>query len=248
MNPFGIGSDDFGVNLYLAAKTDLPTTRETVLHFFEAVQKQYPTMTEFEKREGPEYALEEDRDAGSYRWLTLDSRRVCSGFLNPPDVADADQQNERVLEMAPYHLGLGGIDCDLMDVLYYFDFAYAGNHDEVVAEALAAGGAFEPLVKLPAGRVLHFQPTMTLGLDEGLQLQARLSVETRTTAYQVRAGNYSDAPISVYFTVRQFWGKQTFKTFGDSYRNQRRLLDELVSDLVVPNVLQPLAKAIGAKQ
>ena len=93
MNPFGLSCDDFGVNLYLAAKTDLPTSRETVLHFFEAMQKQYPSMTEFEKRDGPEFALEEDREAGSYRWLTLDSRRVCSGFLNPPDVTDADLRN-----------------------------------------------------------------------------------------------------------------------------------------------------------
>lgn len=248
MHPFGPISDDFGVSAYLSSKVDLPHNRESVLHFFEAIQKQYPRMTDFEKRDGGEHVLEEDRDAGSYRWVSLDGRRLCSGFVNPPAIEDADQQNERLLEMAPYHLGLSGLDAESLDVLYYFDLSYAGNHDEVVAEALASNGPLEGLSTLPAGRVLHYQPTMLMALDDSCQLQARLSVETRTTAYQVRTGSFADAPISVYFTVRQFWGKQPFKTFGDSYHNQRRILDELVTEYVIPNVVQPLAKTIGAKQ
>ena len=73
-------------------------------------------------------------------------------------------------------------------------------------------------------------------------------VETRTNAYPVRTGNFPESPISVYFTVRQFWGKTPFKSFVESYQNQRRVLDELVSSYVVPNVITPLAKAIAAKQ
>ena len=86
-----------------------------------------------------------------------------------------------------------------------------------------------------------------MALDDACQLQARLSVKTRTNAYQVRTGQFPESPISVYFTVRQFWGKQPFKTFADSYHNQRRVLDELVSTYVVPQVIQPLAKAISMK-
>ena len=66
--------------------------------------------------------------------------------------------------------------------------------------------------------------------------------------YQVRTGQFNEAPISVYFTVRQFWGKQPFKTFAESYQNQRRVLDELVTQYVIPNVITPLQKVIGAKQ
>jgi hypothetical protein len=75
-----------------------------------------------------------------------------------------------------------------------------------------------------------------------------LSIETRTNAYQVRTSSFSESPISVYFTVRQFWGKTPFKSFVESYQNQRRVLDELIDSYVVPNVIGPLAKAISAKQ
>jgi hypothetical protein len=248
MNSYGSLCDDFGVSTYVHGKLEMPTGRETVLHFFEAVQKTFPKMTEFEKRDGGEYMLEEDRDAGSYRWASLDAKRLCSGFVNPPTLEDADGHNERILEMAPYHLDLHAMQTESMDVLYYFDFTYQGNHDEVVAEALVAGSALEGLSQIPAGRVLHFQPTLMMALDDGCQLQARLSVETRTNAYQVRTGNYPESPISVYFTVRQFWGKTPFKSFVESYQNQRRVLDELVVSYVVPNVINPLAKAIAAKQ
>jgi hypothetical protein len=136
---------------------------------------------------------------------------------------------------------------DSMDVLYYFDFLYQGNHDEVVAEALATGTPLEGLTQMPAARVLHYQPTLMMSLDDACQLQCRLTVETRTTAYQVRTGNFTESPISVYFTVRQFWGKQPFKTYAESYHNQRRILDELVNQFVIPNVINPLAKTISAK-
>jgi hypothetical protein len=240
--------DDFGVSCYLLGKVDMPTGRETVLHFFESVRKVFPSMTDFEKRDSGEYCLEEERDAGNYRWAALDSRRLTMGYVNPPALEDADEHCERILDMAAAHLDLGGLQTEALDVLYYFDFVYQGNHDEIVADALAAGGPLEGLTKLAGSRVLHFQPAMMLALDDGCQLQGRLSVETRTTAYHVRTGNFPETPISVYFTVRQFWGRQPYKSFLDSYRNQRRLLDEMVSDFVVPNVIQPISRTIAAKQ
>src|SRR6478609_930137 len=104
MNSYASLCDDFGMSVYLHSKLEMPSNRETVLHFFEAVQKAVPKLTEFEKRESGEYTLE-----------------------------DADQHHQRVLEMAPYHLDLSGLQTESLDVLYYFDFLYTGNHDEVVA-------------------------------------------------------------------------------------------------------------------
>ena len=52
MNSYSSLCDDFGVSVYLHSKLEMPTGRETVLHFFEAVQKAIPSMTEFEKRHG----------------------------------------------------------------------------------------------------------------------------------------------------------------------------------------------------
>ena len=55
MNSYSSLCDDFGVSTYLHGKLEMPTGRETVLHFFEAVQKAAPKMTEFEKRSDGEY-------------------------------------------------------------------------------------------------------------------------------------------------------------------------------------------------
>lgn len=239
--------DDFGISMYLASKVDLPTSRDTVLHFFDSVRRVYPRMTDFERRDGNEFTLEEDRESGSYRFVTIDGRRVTSGFVNPPTVEDADAQNEKVLEMAPYHLGIHPLDTDALDVLYYFDLMYQGNHDEVVMEALVGDGPLDGFGRLSGARVLNYQPNVMLALDDGCQLQARLSVETRSNAYQVRTGNFVEAPITVYFTVRQFWGRQPFKSFAESYHSQRRVLDELVTDHVIPKVITPLRQVISAK-
>jgi hypothetical protein len=248
MNPYGSLCDDFGVYVYLNTKMELPTTRETVLHFFESLRKTFPQMTDFECRESGEYVLEEDREQGSYRWVTLESRRLCSGYVNPPELEAADTQHQRILDVAPHHLGLDPLDCESMDVLFVFDFMYSGNHDEVVAEALGLHSNLENLLQLPGSRIINYEPSVMLSLDEQCRLQCRLSVETRTNAYQVRTGQFPEAPISVYFTVRQYWGRQPFDTFGESYQNQRRICQELVDNHIVPGVVKPLAQAIAAKQ
>src|SRR5947208_14715463 len=90
MNPYSSLCDDFGVYVYLNTKMDLPSGRETVLHFFDRLRKTYPEMTEFDCRENGEFVLEEDREQGSYRWVTLETRRLCAGYVNPPDLESAD--------------------------------------------------------------------------------------------------------------------------------------------------------------
>lgn len=247
MTSYGSMCDDFAVAVYLNTKMELPGRRESVLHFFESLQKSFPKMTDFDRRENGDYALEEERDSGNYRWVTMESRRLGMGYLNPPSLEDVDATAERVLETAPFHLDLSPLDAESLDVMFTFDFMYAGNHDEVVAEALATGTPLENLIQLPASKVINYEPSLMLALDETCRLQCRMSIETRTNAYQIRTGQYPDAPISIYFTVRQYWGKQPFKTFWDSYQNQRRIAQELVDSHVVPHVIQPLSQAIAAK-
>jgi hypothetical protein len=248
MNSYSSLCDDFGVYVYVNTKMELPTRRETVLHFFDSLQKSFPQMTDFDCRESGEYVLEEDREQGSYRWVTLEAQRFCSGYVNPPSLEAADTQHERILELAPYHLDFGPLDCEALDVLFAFDFMFTGNHDEVVAEALGLNTTLENLVQLPGARVINYEPSLMLALDEGCRLQCRLSIETRTNTFQVRTGQYPEAPISVYFTVRQYWGRQSFKSFGESYKNQRRICQELVDSHIIPAVIKPLAQTITNKQ
>lgn len=248
MNPYSSLCDDFGVYVYLNSKMPLPSSRETILHFFESLRKTFPSMTDFECRENGEYVLEEDREQGSYRWMTVEPRRLCSGYVNPPEVEAADSYHERILEVTPPHVGFESLDCEAMDVLFAFDFMFNGNHDEVVAEALGLNTTLENLLQLPGSRVINYEPSLMLALDESCRLQARMSIETRTNAYQVRTGNFPEAPISVYFTVRQYWGRQPFATLAESYHNQRRICQELVDAHLIPAVVRPLAQTIAAKQ
>jgi hypothetical protein len=75
-----------------------------------------------------------------------------------------------------------------------------------------------------------------------------LAIETRTNAYHLRTGHFPEAPISVLFTVRQYWGRQGNKSFAEGYRHQRKLSHELVESHVIPAVLRPLSQTISSKQ
>ncbi len=245
MNPYGSLCDDFYVNMNLGTEMELPGNRETVLHFFERVQKTFPSMRNFYCRERGDFVLEEDKDKGCYRWCTIEPRRVCSGHVNPGNVDEAMQQHRLVLDLAPYTLSVSPLDCEALDLLFGFDFTYRGNHNQLVAEALGVSPAMERLLEISHGTVINHEPSLTIALDEDCRLQCRLSVETRTNAYQIRTGEYPEDQISVYVTARQYGSLKPDCTFVQTLERLAEICQEMIERHVVENVLGPLKRTIA---
>ena len=240
-------ADDFYVNMNLNTEMELPRSRETVLGFFERVQKQYPSMRNFHTRETGEFVLEEDKDLGHQRWVTLEPRRVCSGCVNPGRISDAVDQHHLILQLIPYMLSVSPLDCEALDFVMGFDFSYRGNHDALVAEALGTGHALEGLSDSPGAQVLSYEPSITIALEDSCRLQARLMVETRTSAYQVRRGEFPEDQISVYFTVRQYGSLEPNVTYEQTLEKLQMHAEQMMESFVIDHVLRPLAQAISAK-
>jgi hypothetical protein len=239
--------DDFYVNMNLGTEMELPANRETVLHFFERVQKTYPTMRNFYCRERGDFVLEEDKDKGNYRWCTIEPRRVCSGQVNPETIEGAMEQHRLVLELAPYMLSVSPLDCEALDLLYGFDFTYRGNHNQLVAEALGIGPALERIAEIPGATVINHEPSLTIALDEQCRSQFRLSVETRTNAYQVRTGDFPEEQLSVYVTARQYGSLGADKTFVETLERLGEICREMIENHVIEHILDPLARTISLK-
>src|SRR5579883_2089766 len=218
-------------------------------HDFRTTQmkKGFPELRNSYTRENGDLVLEGDKDQESYRWLAIEPRRLCSGQMNPPSLEDAFRQHEMVLDLAPHLLTISLLDCEALDVMFGFDFNYDGNHDEVVAVALGVGTGMEGLFELPQAQVINYEPSLTLALNESCQLQCRLAIETRTNAYQVRTREFGDDQISVYFTVRQYWGSGPDQSFLESLRRQREVGEELLLQAVIPRIVRPLAQVIASR-
>lgn len=240
-------ADDYYINMHLNTEMQLPNSRETVLGFFERIQKTYPTMKNFHSRDTGDFVLEEDKEQGHYRWVTIESRRICSGYVNPPSPEAALEQHLLVLDLIPFMLSVSPLDCEALDLMLGFDFAYRGNHDALVAEALGFSPSMEGLLNIPGAQPLNFEPSITMSLDEGCRLQARLMIETRTNAYHVRRGEFPEEPISVFFTVRQYGSLPAQSSFKDALQVIREKTEELLDHSVVEQVLRPLQMAISAK-
>ncbi|HZZ72570.1 MAG TPA: hypothetical protein VFE24_09970 [Pirellulales bacterium] len=247
MNRYSSFSDDFYVNMNLSTEMELPTNRETILHYFEQVRKKYPTMRNFYCRDKRDFVLEEDKDQGQYRWCTVEQRRVCSGQVNPPSVEAALEQHRMVLELAPFSLSVSPLDCEAMDLMFGFDFTYRGNHNQLVAEALGVSPAFERMLEIPGVTVINYEPSITIGLDEDCRVQCRVSVESRTNAYQIRTGEYPEEQLSVFVTARQYGSLGTDTTFLESLENLTKICQNVVENYAIEAVLQPLARTIAMK-
>lgn len=241
-------ADDFFVNLNLQTTMRLPDSRETVLHFFEALQREFDSMTGFYQRETGEFVLEGDREAGSYCWAELHPNRLCAGFFNPPSLADACRLHDWLLERSVYYLGIGGLDIDALDVLFGFNLDYMGNRNAIVADALLGDSPLAQVMDEPMTKPVEFEPNAVFALDEECYLQGRLSLETRCSAFQIRTAQYSDEPISVYFTVRRYPQPGRVLEARESFRGQCELCEDLAGRLVIPQIVQPISDAIAAAQ
>lgn len=247
MIDYGSLADDFYCNLNLNTEMALPAQRETILGFFERVQKAYPSMRNFYTRENGDFVLEEDKEQGQYRWVSVESRRVCSGYVNPPTITAAIEQHRLVLELLPYMLSVSPLDCEALDLMLGFDYPYRGNHDALVAEVFGVSSALDGLVEVPSSQVISFEPSVTIALDETCRLQARLMVETRTSAYHVRRGDYPEEHISVYFTIRKYGSLDPGTTYEETLDVLSLHSERLLEQSVVQQVLRPLAQAISAR-
>jgi len=247
MSRYSSFSDDYYINMNLNTEMELPTERETVLHFFEQMQKKFPQMQNFYSRDRNDFVLEEDKDRGQYRWTGVEPRRVLSVHFNPPDVEEALEQHCHVLDLAPYCLSVRPLDCESLNLTYGFDFTYAGNHNQLIAEALGVPPAFEELAEAAGTTFVSYEPALQFTWDQDCRIQARLGVETRTTAYQIRTDDYPDDQFSVYLTARRFGSLERDESLTETLDQLAAFCHNLLDDYVIENVLQPVQQAIVIK-
>ncbi len=246
---FGAHCDDFHITTQLFLKLDLAMQRETVLHFFDSVKREFPTMRKLRRRDDGALLLEEDETAhGSRRCRRLDEGAIRLGCHNPAQSADIERLGRVVLKMAPYHLTLGDLDYDHLEVVYGFDLDCRGNHDQIVADTLLADG---PLASLLSHDSVHAtidaQPFVGLAVSKSCDTQAYIEVKSRTSTYEVRTQNYEPQQMSVYLTVRRYWGFGEADSLTDVHTQLTKLAEEWAAERVVPLIVNSLAHAIASQ-
>ncbi len=247
MSGYGTYCEDFYLNMNLSTEMEVPQNRDTVLHFFEQIQRRYPQMQHFYGRDKSEYILEEEKGQGPYRWVSIEPRRINSGFVNPEDLDDAVSQHANVLELVPYALSVSPLDCESLGVVMGFDFTCRGNHSEVLADALGISPGLEKFLSVPNARMISHEPAIQFAVDDDCKTQCRVSFETRTTAYHVRTGEFPEEQLSVYLMVRRFESLTSGETYADEFKRLANLCRDIADNYLVKSVLQPLQSAISLR-
>lgn len=240
---FGALCNDFYVNQKLALKMDLPSDRETALHFFDRIQKSVPAMTRFHRYAG-ELALESSRRDAEYLWVAMRRTSLRTGHVNPQSMEDAYRIHRLVLQVAPYHLTISPLDVDYVELLFGFDLECNANHDEIVYDALIANSPMSDLLRTPQSRILEVQPVFGMSLGDQGDLQAYFEVKTRTRNRRGQPHQYRDEPISIFLSIRKFGPIQQIDDLQDIFTALSQHAEVLASERLVPNLLMPIARQI----
>lgn len=243
MNPYGSGADDYYVNMQLQTALDLPQQRETLMHFFEQVQRRFPKMDSLSVREKEIY-LEEDKENPTSRWVSTDSKRVSAGIINPTAMEEAIALHQAVLTLIPYSLSISHLDCDSLNLVFGFDFTFRGNHSQLLADTLGLPPAFEAFTEVEGVQCLGYEPSIQLTLDPVLRTQARVSCETRSLP-QPKGGEYPEEQFSIYLALRRIDSLAADERFENVLQALADLGQRLIEEVMVPSILQPLQRAIA---
>jgi len=248
-NSYGSLCDDFYQDMYVHTELELPRERDTILYFFERIQKQYPSMGNFICRDNNDYILKGDSSQYGYRWICLEVDRIGSGVVNPKNLEAGYQQHRLVLDVIPYLLHVSHLDIRSVDVTFCMDFECSGSHDEVISEALFGSSAFDSLFKLPSARPVGLAPFVVVALTEDGRTQARVSVESKSSRYIDRRKEEPEGEaISLSFTIRQYPGGEEKFNSLKSFEQQCRAAEQLMAEKIVPNFVQPLNETISQER
>ncbi|HSW44124.1 MAG TPA: hypothetical protein VLM89_00965, partial [Phycisphaerae bacterium] len=187
----GAQCDDFYASCRLNLKLDLTLSRESILQYFERIQRDCPAMRRLRRRNDGALLLGEGepdlRESESRRWVRLESPALRFGFFSPPSSTAWRQFGRDLLVYTPYYLSIGELDVDHLEITYGFDMEYGGNHDQLVAETLYAG---HPLFGLLGGEecqhVIDCQPYIGIALTPNCDVQAHVGIKSRTSTCEVR--------------------------------------------------------------
>jgi len=234
--------------MYINTRFDLPSDRDILLAFFERVKKQYPSMTIL-NRDSTEYCLDETTGGEQNRWASVDIDRLGAGSVNPVNFQQAFELPKFVIGLIPYMLGVRSLDIESVDLTFAMDFDYAGNHNDIIAEALFGGSAFSRIFDVPGAGPLNLSPSIILALNSDCSTRARLSIESRTDEAEIRSGKFdAEKPISLYSTIRQYpQAGQEFE-LEKVFDRICALAVEYMDEKVVPNIVMPLTNAISHRR
>src|SRR5690606_20431372 len=121
------------------------------------------------------------------------------------------------------------------------------NHNQLVAEALGTSPGLERLAQVPGTAFINYEPSITLALDEECRTQVRVHVETRTSPYHVRSGEYPEEQLSVYVTARRYGSLDPGMSFATALDRLDEVCREFIDSYVAAGVLEPLARTIALK-
>ena len=250
----GLGAqcDDLYVSSRLSLKLNLTLERETVLHFFDRIRREHPPLRRLRRKSDGSFVLEESeadpREGGPRRWIRLEPTALRVGHFNPPTADTWRRFGATLFEYAPYFLSLSDLDIDHLEVVYGFDFEYRGNHDQLVAETLLAD---HPLSAVFSGDqqtpIIDCQPYIGIALTPDCNMQAYLDIKSRTSTFEVRTGEYDPQILSVYLTLRQYWGLGDEANLPQAFCSLNDAAAELAAQRVIPMVVNPLAMAIASR-
>jgi hypothetical protein len=247
---FGALCDEFFLSTRLYLKLGLAPDRETVLHFFDRIRREYPTMRKMRRRDDGTVILEEDeRDGDCYKWLRLDAACLRIGYSSPPSVGAYRRYVRFLLDQAPYHLTISDLDVDYIEVMFGFDMEYRGNHDQLVADTLYAD---HPLASLAIGddaaHAIDCQPYFGVALTPNCDTQACVEIKSRTSTYEMRTGDFEPQMLSVFLAVRKYWGFGDSRALGEVHDSLCEKAEQMAGSKVVPLVVNPLAQAIASRR
>lgn len=254
--------DHFYIHMSLNTEMELPASRDTLLHFFELLRKNHPSMRNFRHQSPDKFLLEDDATQETHRWCVVERKRIGCGILFPESMNDAIAMHVQILDTATWALSLTPLDCESLDLIYGFDFVCRGNPSKLLVDTLGVPPMLEPLCECESAKqILHYSPAITIADDGDPRTQIRIHFETQNHLTQKTE---EDEILTVFLTVRRYGcpdssalnrfsvadeknptRESTENLLGKTLRYIAACAERIMDEYLVDAVLSPIAQAVA---
>ena len=202
-------------------------------------------MTDFECRENGEFVLEEDREQGSYRWVTLEIAALLHRLRQPADWRPPTPSTSTFWRWLPFTSTSARSTARRWTCCSPSTSCTPATTTRSWPRRLGLNTTLETLVQMPGSQGDQLRAVADAGPGRGVPPAVPAE---RRDAHQRLPDPHRPVPRGADQRLLHgaaVLGPPAGKTFIESYRNQRKICQELVDSHILPAVIRPLAQAIA---
>ena len=228
------------INFGVKSSRKIDVDSESFWRFAEDVSKRVPSLTKVDAdEENGTLTLFESGGSSRVREIRVEPNGIqCAAGSEVQD--DEQLSFMREVAVAAEVFDIPKLSLEHVDLRYIFRITHHGNHHDLIASVLWAGGPLKHFRDALETPFISVDTDLSIEVPGHEDVHLALTTKPRTSLREVRTGNYDGDPLDIGCGVVRFGGFATMPSFDAMLEEFENIWTSQLEEYVMKYVVQPL--------